>query len=67
MDKRGVGIQIYINLPESVRIETIYEIAKARGAKITRALETREWGEKAFTVDDLDGYDLMFAQQPKAI
>ena len=67
MDKRGVGIQIYINLPDSIRIDTIYDIAKARGAKITRELETREWGERAFMVDDLDGYDLMFAQQPPLI
>lgn len=67
LDKRGTGIQIYINLPLSVSIVTLYEVAKARGATITRELETREWGERAFTVDDADGYDLMFAQQPPPI
>ena len=67
MDKRGTGVQIYINLPLSVSIISLYEEAKHRGAIITRALETREWGERAFVVDDLDGYDLMFAQEPPPI
>lgn len=67
LDKRGTGIQIYINLPLSVGIVSLYEVAKARGANITRDLETREWGERAFTVDDVDGYDLMFAQQPPPV
>ncbi|MBI1278734.1 MAG: hypothetical protein GC179_11460 [Anaerolineaceae bacterium] len=67
LDKRGTGIQIYINLPLSVSIVSLYEVAKARGATITKELETREWGERAFTVDDADGYDLMFAQPPPPV
>ena len=67
LDKRGIGIQIYINLPLSVSILSLYEVAKERGAIITRELETREWGERAFIVDDADGYELMFAQQPPPI
>lgn len=66
MDKRGTGIQIYINLPDSVSIDDLYAHAQQHDAFITRELETREWGERAFTVNDLDGYDLMFAQRPKA-
>jgi uncharacterized glyoxalase superfamily protein PhnB len=67
LDKRGTGIQIYINLPLSVGIVSLYEAAQTRGATITRELETREWGERAFTVDDVDGYDLMFTQQPPPV
>jgi uncharacterized glyoxalase superfamily protein PhnB len=63
LDKRGTGIQIYINLPDSVPIDTIYATAQTKGVVITQELRVREWGEQAFTVNDLDGYNLMFAQK----
>jgi uncharacterized glyoxalase superfamily protein PhnB len=66
MTKRGIGIQIYVTLPDSVSIDDLYTTAQKQGAVITRELQTREWGEKAFTVNDLDGYNLMFAQTPSS-
>ncbi len=63
IDKRGIGIQIYINLPESMSIDLLYEHAKESGADIIHPLETRDWGETVFTVNDIDGYNLMFAQE----
>lgn len=63
LDKRGIGIQLYIHLPESMKIDDVYTYAKAQNALITREIETRDWGERAFTVKDLDGYNLMIAQQ----
>ncbi|MCB9456472.1 MAG: VOC family protein [Anaerolineaceae bacterium] len=65
-DKRGIGIQLYINLPDSVNIDAVYAHANASGATITQALQTRDWGERVFTVNDLDGYNLMVAQQIRA-
>lgn len=65
MEKRGIGIQIYINLPATMNIDEIYTRAKDNGARITREIETRGWGERAFNVRDLDGYNLMIAQQVK--
>lgn len=65
MGKRGTGVQIYINLGEGLDIDALYETARAKGAKITREIETRDWGERAFNVRDLDGYNLMFAQPAK--
>jgi uncharacterized glyoxalase superfamily protein PhnB len=65
IDKRGIGIQLYINLPDSLLIDEVYANAQANGARITRDLQTREWGERAFNVADLDGYNLMIAQQIK--
>lgn len=67
LDKRGIGIQIYINLPISLNIDAVYEKAKKGGAQITREIETRPWGERAFNVRDLDGYNLMIAQSVKKI
>ena len=65
MDKRGIGIQIYINLPDTLHIDDIYEHAQAQGAVITREIMTRDWGERAFNAKDIDGYNLMIAQTVK--
>ena len=63
MDKRGIGIQIYINLPDKLDIDEIYAHAQVQGAIITRAIETRDWSERAFNAKDIDSYNLMIAQQ----
>lgn len=65
MAKRGTGIQIYINLGEGLDIDAVYKTAQTNGATITKEIETRDWGERAFTVNDMDGYNLMIAQQAK--
>ncbi len=65
LDKRGTGVQIYINLSEDQNIDALYDAARAKGATITKEIETRDWGERAFTANDLDGYNLMFAQAVK--
>ncbi len=62
LGKRGTGIQLYVHLPPSPSIDDLYARAQANGANITRALETRDWGERAFNVKDVDGYSLMIAQ-----
>lgn len=64
MSKRGLGIQLYINLPDTLKIDALYEHARIHGAQITREIQTREWGERAFNVKDVDGYNLMIAQTP---
>lgn len=63
MGKRGIGVQIYINLPDTLRIDEIYSKARAQNAMITQEIQTREWGERAFNVNDIDGYNLMIAQR----
>ena len=61
--KRGTGVQLYINLPPTIQVDDLYQRAVEHEANITKPIETREWGERAFNVKDLDSYDLMFAQQ----
>ena len=65
INKRGIGVQIYINLPDELNIDEVYAKAKASGASITKEIETRDWGERAFNTSDRDGYHLMIAQQIK--
>jgi uncharacterized glyoxalase superfamily protein PhnB len=60
--KRGIGVQIHVEVPPEISIDTLYERAKSGGATITREIETREWGERSFNVRDADGYNLMLAQ-----
>lgn len=64
-DKRGIGIQIYIEVPSETPIDDIYAKAQTTRANITREIETRDWGERAFNVKDPDGYSLMLAQRQK--
>lgn len=66
VDKRGIGVQIYIEVPPEIGINNIYNLAKTGSANITREIEDRDWGERAFSVKDIDGYHLLFAQRIKA-
>jgi uncharacterized glyoxalase superfamily protein PhnB len=62
-EKRGIGIQIYIEVPKELDMDFVYQRAKSSGANITREIETRDWGERTFSVKDIDGYHLMLAQR----
>jgi uncharacterized glyoxalase superfamily protein PhnB len=58
----GLGIQLHIALPDEVDIDALYEKALAASANITRPIENREWGERAFNLKDPDGYYYMFTK-----
>ena len=62
-NKRGIGIQIYVEVPKDINIDTLYQAAKSGDANITRDIEDRDWGERTFSVKDGDGYHLMLAQR----
>jgi uncharacterized glyoxalase superfamily protein PhnB len=61
--KLGIGIQIYVEVPRGMDINALYVQASSSGATITRAIEDREWGERAFSFKDPDGYHFMMAQR----
>jgi uncharacterized glyoxalase superfamily protein PhnB len=64
--KRGIGVQLYVEVPADQSIDMLYDHARGQGAIITRDLQDRDWGDRAFNVKDVDGYDLMFAQAKRA-
>lgn len=67
LDKRGTGVQIYIELPADFDIDGLYNRAQSNGVNITRTIEDRDWGERAFNCKDLDGYSYMLAKRiPKS-
>jgi uncharacterized glyoxalase superfamily protein PhnB len=61
---RGIGVQVYIELPDDIDIEVLYQQALDNAVNITEPITERAWGDHAFTILDPDGYNLMFAQQP---
>lgn len=61
-DKLGVGIQLHVHIPPDTDIDQLFNRAREGGDKIVKEIEDRKWGERAFVVNDLDGYSLMIAQ-----
>ncbi len=61
--KRGIGIQLYIELSSGIDIDSLYNQAKTSGVAITREIADRDWGERAFTFKDPDGYNYMLAKR----
>ena len=60
--KLGTGVQFHLELPLEIDIEELFTAARASGADIVKELEKREWGEWAYVVNDLGGYNFMIAQ-----
>lgn len=58
---RGAGVEVYVRLPESMRIEDVHERHAQSGA-VTGPLERRPWGETAFQFE-AEGYRFMVAQE----
>jgi uncharacterized glyoxalase superfamily protein PhnB len=65
LGKRGIGVQIYIELSQDLKVDDIYDKAKNGGANIIKDIADCDWGERVFTVKDIDGYHLMIAQRIK--
>jgi uncharacterized glyoxalase superfamily protein PhnB len=61
-ERLGLGIQLHIALPAEIDIDALYSKAQAASANITRQIENREWGERAFNLKDPDGYHYMFTK-----
>ena len=56
------GAELYINLPERIDLDRFYASLKARAVCIIDDLHDELWGDRAFTILDLDGNRLTFAQ-----
>lgn len=64
--KLGIGLQLYIEVAPDYDIDALYTKATTAGANITRPLENRDFGVRAFNVKDDDGYHMMFAKPLKS-
>ena len=59
--KKGTGVLLYIDLGQR-DVDDYYERVTGRGARVIVTLGDRPWGHRNFTMRDLDGYVLTFAQ-----
>ena len=56
------GAELYITLPERIELDRFYASLKARAVCIIDDMHHELWGDRAFTILDLDGNRLTFAQ-----
>jgi catechol 2,3-dioxygenase-like lactoylglutathione lyase family enzyme len=56
------GVELYLTLPANIEIEHFYESLKHREVFIVDDMREELWGDRAFTILDLDGNRLTFAQ-----
>ena len=56
------GVELYLTLPDTVEIDEFYATLKAREVYFIADMHRELWGDCAFTIIDLDGNRLTFAQ-----
>ena len=61
-NKLGVGVEFYIGMTGSKKLDTFFSDVKAKGVTVINEPKTEFWGDRTFTVRDPDGYALTFAE-----
>lgn len=61
-NKLGVGVEFYIGMNGSKKLDEFYTEVKARGITVINEPKTEFWGDRIFTVRDPDGYALTFSE-----
>lgn len=64
-NKLGVGVQFYIGMNGSKKLDTFFSEVKAKGVAVIKEPKTESWGDRIFTVRDPDGYALTFSEYVK--
>jgi uncharacterized glyoxalase superfamily protein PhnB len=49
-------ILLYANVPGEMNIDEIYTMMKDKGVKVVEGLETQWWGDRNFTMEDINGH-----------
>ncbi len=58
----GTGVTLYVDLGDG-DVESYYQYLARRGVRIVKPLTDEYWGARAFTIADLNGYHITFAEQ----
>lgn len=61
-NKLGVGIEFYIGINGSKKLDAFFTEVKAKGVTVINEPKTEFWGDRIFTVRDPDGYALTFSE-----
>jgi uncharacterized glyoxalase superfamily protein PhnB len=65
LQNRGQGVVLMIYLPDSKDINAYYQDTQAKGVSITQPFKDEYWGDRVFSLTDLDGYYLSFCKTVK--
>ncbi len=58
----GTGVTLYIDLGDG-DVDVYHRELAAKGVRIVKPLRDEYWGARAFTIADLNGYHITFAEQ----
>jgi len=61
------GVQFMIYLPDGMSIDSYYADLKAKGVKLDDEVTDTYWGDRAFSLHDIDGYWLTFTVTVKQV
>lgn len=61
----GKGVQFMVYVADDQDIDAHYKTVKAAGVSFTEDIETKYWGDRTFTVNDPDGYNITIAKTVK--
>lgn len=54
----GQGVVFMVYLPEDADIDEVYKDVQAKGVAIEDEIKTEYWGDRVFSVKDLDGFSI---------
>lgn len=63
----GHGVEIYILASAEDDLDAYYTMLKQKGVKITQEPTDQFYGDRTFSVSDLDGYRITFAKTVKKV
>jgi PhnB protein len=61
-EKRGLGVDIMIYVADDVDIDVFHAELKAKGISFVLDIADQYWGDRAFSINDPDGYKLTFCK-----
>ncbi len=61
--QKGVGFRLYCQTDQDV--DTLAAAIKSRGGRLVQEPQDEEWGGRAFTVDDPDGFRITISNSKK--
>jgi PhnB protein len=60
--KEGGGIYLWVRV-ERANLDSLFQELKKRGVHVVDDIKDQFWGDRSFTVKDLNGYTLAFNQK----
>jgi PhnB protein len=63
----GTGVNFYITADKDDDLDQYYTMLKEKGVNIVKDIEDQFWGDRNFTIEDPDSYQLTFAKKIREV